>query len=182
MGTLVFLLRGINVGGSGRLPMATLRSIAEELGMTDVRTYIQSGNLVAGWDLAPDDAGPALQAAIAAEVGFAPAVLVRTAEELRATVDASPFDTDRIDPKELHVTFLDTEAQQALGDLDVEAFAPECVVAVGRELHLHLPGGIGRSPLAAALSRSGHGTEATTRNWRTVTKLAAMADEVAGTA
>ena len=179
MGTLVFLLRGINVGGSGRLPMATLRSIAEELGMTDVRTYIQSGNLVAGWDLAPHDAGPALQAAIAAEVGFAPAVLVRTAEELQATVDASPYDTDRIDPKALHVTFLDTDAAGALAGVDVDGFAPERVVAVGRDLHLHLPGGIGRSPLAAALARHGPAVDATTRSWRTVTRLAEMAAEPA---
>lgn len=178
MRVLVFLLRGINVGGHGRLPMATLRSIAEDLGMTDARTYIQSGNLVAGWDIAPDDAGPALQAAIAAEVGFAPAVLVRTADELRATVDATPFATDRIDTKELHVTFLDTDAAAALAGLDVDAFAPERVVAIGRALHLHLPGGIGRSPLATALTRRGPAVDATTRNWRTVTTLADMAAEV----
>ncbi len=177
MRTLVFLLRGINVGGSGRLPMATLRSIAEDLGMIGVRTYIQSGNLVADCDLAPDQAAQALQGAIATAVGFTPSVLVRTADELRATVDASPFDTEQLDPKELHITFLDTDAAGALASVDVERFAPERVVAVGRELHLHLPGGIGRSPLATTLSRSGPAAGATTRNWRTVTKLRDMATE-----
>ncbi len=175
MDTLVFLLRGINVGGSGRLPMATLRSIAEGLGMTGPKTYIQSGNLVAGCALPPDDAAFALRDAIEAEAGFAPAVMVRTADEMRAVVDGTPFPSDDIDPKELHVTFLDVDAGAAIADLDVDRFAPERVVAVGRELHLHLPGGIGRSPLATALARSGPEVEATTRNWRTVTTLADMA-------
>jgi len=79
------------------------------------------------------------------------------------------------DPKQHHVVFLDVEARTALGDLDPEPFAPERAVAVGRELHLHLPGGIGRSPLATALTRAGRADRGTTRGWRTVSAVADLA-------
>ena len=180
MTPLVFLLRGINVGGSGKLAMADLRGLAADIGLADARTYIQSGNLVATSDLAPDDAGARLQAAIADAVGFTPDVHVRTGAELRAVVDTSPFLARGADPAHLHVTFVDADPSPALATVDLEAFAPEEAAAAGRELHLHLPGGIGRSKLATALSRVEPARRGTTRNWRTVTKLLEMVEETSG--
>ena len=173
----MFLLRGINVGGSGKLAMVDLRAAAEGLGMTDVRTYIQSGNLVARWDRDPEAAGAELAIALRGLLDPPPAVLVRTGEQLRRTVEASPF-RDVDDPSTVHFVFLDTDAADALAGFDAEPFAPEEVVPVGRELHLHLPGGMGRSRLATALTRSGGAAEGTARGWRTVTRLADMASEV----
>ena len=180
MTSLVFLLRGINVGGSGKLAMADLRGLAADIGLADARTYIQSGNLVASSELAPDEAGVRLQGAIAEAVGFRPDVHVRTGAELRAVVDDSPFLAAGADPGHLHVTFVDTDPSPALAALDLAAFSPEEAAAVGRELHLHLPNGIGRSKLATALSRVDPARRGTTRSWRTITKLLDMVEEPPG--
>lgn len=110
---------------------------------------------------------------------MSPNVIVRIGEELRRTVDESPFAAHVAGPKELHVVFLDGDAAAAIAGIDTTPYAPEQVVAAGRELHLHLPGGIGRSPLATALAKTGGpAAVGTTRGWRTVTTLAAMAAEL----
>lgn len=175
---LIALLRGINVGGKAALPMADLRRIVEGCGYDDVRTYIQSGNVVLaapdGTD--PDDVATDLAAAIAARFSpLEPEVVVRTAAELRKIVDGNPYLRRGEDPKHLHVVF--TAARTAsVGLDDLAGYAPEEAVAKGSEIYLLLPNGVGRSPLAADVAREALGT-GTMRNWRTVTRLLEMATD-----
>ena len=173
---MVALLRGINVGGAGTLPTADLREIVDACGMEDVRTYIQSGNVVFR---SPKVGAPTVEKrvrkAIREATDLDPEVHVRTADELQAVVDANPFTDRSSDPKQLHVTFLSKAPEATV--LDPEEFAPEAWAAGDRVVYLYLPDGIGRSKLATQLAR-GAGPTGTTRNWRTVTKLLEMAREL----
>jgi uncharacterized protein (DUF1697 family) len=179
MAVLVALLRGVNVGGAGKLAMADLRAIATGLGYGDVATYIQSGNLVCSASASPATVAHQLEAAIHEATGLRPAVLVRTREQLAAVLEDDPFLRRGAPADQLHVVFCEASPAAALAGFDLAAYAPEEAVAVGDELHLLLPGGVGRSKLAADLARRAGG-RATMRNLRTVTKLVAMAGAVDG--
>ena len=115
--------------------------------------------------------------AIAAAGAVDPAVFIRSRRQLAAVVDRSPFVARGEDTAHLHVVFLDGKAAGALRGFDVARYAPEEAIAVGSEVHLLLPGGVGRSKLASDLLRRGAAGDGTMRNWRTVTKLLAMAEE-----
>ncbi len=183
MGVMIGLLRGINVGGKSKLAMADLRRIAEqECGFGDVVTYIQSGNLVFTTTLRSAGAAAAtLQDALAEAPGVSPAVIVRTRAQFDDVIETNPFLADRIarspsvDPKHLHVAFMSSTATIELDDLD--SYLPEAAAARGSEIYLHLPGGVGRSKLALALTKGTNASakDGTMRNWRTVSKLAEMA-------
>ena len=166
----VALLRGINVGGKAMVSMANLREVCTAVGCEDVVTYIQSGNVVLRSPLRPPKLKAALAAAIAERFGFEPAVMIRTAKELAAVVDRNPF--AGADEKHLHVGFLhaapDATTAECLGAIDC---APEELAAVGSEVYLHLPNGMGRAALPAKMERCLRKTPVTVRNWRTVTKL-----------
>ncbi len=156
--------------------MASVRATLEAAGCGEVRTYIQSGNAVFRHE-ETDEAGlrDDLEAAIGATAGFAVPVVLRTADEWAATVAANPYPAAGTDPKALHVVFLSAApADGGLEALDLARFAPEELTLLGRELHLFLPGGMGRSKLAAALTDRTLGAVATARNWTTVLKLQAM--------
>jgi uncharacterized protein (DUF1697 family) len=172
----VALLRGINVGGRGRVAMADLREVVASLGYEDVATYVQSGNVVFTAE-APDAA--ALEAAIAERLDVSPAVVVLSREELEQVVARNPWPDER-DGKHLHVIFTAGEP-----DADVVAAAQEKAAGgdeariVGGTLYMHTPNGLGRSKLAAELSRRGP-KDGTARNWTTVTKLLAMLSDEGG--
>ncbi len=176
MTTYLALLRGINVGGNNKLPMATLKALCEGIGASGVTTYIQSGNVV--FDLAKATTvgvAHALETAIADALGKAVPVVVRTAAQVRATVAAMPYPTDGVDPTTLHVAFLaTTPAAAAVVALAATHFPPNEYVVIGQEVHLRAPDGLGRTKLPdfdRVLA-----TVATVRNWRTVVTLAAMVD------
>lgn len=175
MTVMVVLVRGINVGGRSKLAMADLRAIAEGCGFEQVRTYIQSGNLVCTTSESSSAAVAAtLEKALATATELQPAVMARTLDEWAAAVDGNPFLQRGEDPAHLHVTFLGTGEKASLGDLDVAAYAPEEAAVVGAQLYLFLPTGMGRSKLAGDLARR-KGPAGTTRNWRTTLKLLEMA-------
>jgi uncharacterized protein (DUF1697 family) len=174
---LVALLRGVNVGGRAKVSMADLRAVATDLGYDGVRTYIQSGNLLCTTTTKADRVARDLERAIAERCGVETDVIVRTRAQLAKVVDRSPFLPRGEDPKHLHVVFTTGRARVPIAD--VERYAPEEVQAVGTELHLLLPNGVGRSKLAADLAKAGKGQPGTMRNWNTVTRLLAMADEPA---
>ena len=176
---MVALLRGVNVGGHGKLPMADLRAMAEELGYGDVATYIQSGNLVLSTSASAAAVARDLAAAIAAETSVAPAVVVRTRSQLAKVVRDNPFLGRGEDAGFQHVLFTEGPAKAAVAGLDLPSYAPEEATAVGHELYLVLPNGVGRSKLAVDVGRQ-KGVVGTMRNWRTVTTVLAMADEAAG--
>lgn len=171
MTTRVALLRGINVGGKNRVPMAELRAVFESLGCTRVRTYIQSGNVLFG---AGRSVTPArVQQAIEHEFGVESTVVMRTAEEVRGVAEARPFPD--ADLSAIHVGFLaDAPAKGVLEGFDDERFRPDELAVIGREVYLHLPNGVGRAKLPRALERH-LGIPTTIRNWKTVSKLVELA-------
>ncbi|CAL8974044.1 hypothetical protein CELL_01684 [Cellulomonas sp. T2.31MG-18] len=174
------LLRGINVGGSKKLPMAQLRALLAALGHGDVRTYLQSGNAFFTSDH-DDEAALAgqLRQAIAARFGFDVEVLVRDHDYLTAVVEACPFPAASLRGKQLHVTYLSERVDESrLASLDRAAFLPEEFRLGDRALYLYAPDGLGRSPFGEALARSGpsKGVVATSRNWNTVLKLVELTE------
>jgi len=176
---MVALLRGINVGGRGKLPMADLRAIATDLGYDEVATYIQSGNLVLTSRESAASVARDLAAAIAAAGDVSPAVTVRTRSQLAKIVRDNPFLARGEDAGLQHVLFTEGPAKAAVAGLDLPSYAPEEAIAVGHELYLFLPNGVGRSKLAVDVGRQ-KGVVGTMRNWRTVTTVLAMADDAAG--
>jgi uncharacterized protein (DUF1697 family) len=172
----VALLRGINVGGHRKVPMATLRTAFEDAGYEDVTTYIQSGNVVFSHRERPAaELRADIEAVIADAMGFEVPVMVRTRAELADVVAGNPY--SGIEATTLHVLFLaDDVTAGALADLDaldVDRFAPETLVRSGCEIYLHLPDGMGRAKLPVALGRLDMAT--TARNWRTIEKLLELA-------
>ena len=193
--TLVALLRGINVGGRNVLPMAGLRALLEQLGLRDVRTYIQSGNALFTLTVQDDQvagdeagAGPIADAALAelaqrigeaieAGHGFAPRVLLLRAEDLVRALAGTPYPEAQDEPKTVHLFFLaETPTDPDLASLESLQRERERFLLDGRVFFLHTPGGIGRSKLAARVETA-LGVPATARNARTVAKLVAMLEE-----
>jgi uncharacterized protein (DUF1697 family) len=170
----VALLRGINVGGKTKIPMAALRDTCAAAGCEDVVTYIQSGNVVLKSKLTADKLRTALEVAIAKDFGFNPAVMIRTARELVAAVKSNPYPD--ADEKSLHVGFLhaapNAATRKCLATIDC---APEELTIAGRDVYLHLPDGMGRAALPVQMERCLRPTPITVRNWRTVTKLVELA-------
>ncbi|HEV3225687.1 MAG TPA: DUF1697 domain-containing protein [Acidimicrobiales bacterium] len=163
----IALLRGINVGGQKKVPMAALRALFESLGYSDVVTLIQSGNAV--FSAAGAVSSVDLEAAIATEFGFDVTVVMRTPRQLREIVDRNPFAREK--PAALHVGFMAHEpAAAAVKQLDTDRFRPDEFAIKGTEIYAHLPNGLGRSKLLPYLDRQLK-TPTTVRNWNTVNKL-----------
>lgn len=172
MATTVALIRGVNVAGR-KLPMAELRELVESLGFDDVRTYIQSGNvLFSGKRPAP----AVLEAAIERRFGLEVDVMLRSPAQIERALERNPFpDADR---SKLHVGFMATKpTPAAVAGLDGGPFLPEEFAVVGAELYLHLPNGMGRTKLPDYVIRRLK-VPTTLRNWNTVTKLAELAKNV----
>jgi uncharacterized protein (DUF1697 family) len=171
----VVLLRGINVGGHRKVPMAQLRDVVGELGYGDVRTHLQSGNVVFTAPVKPSESHAAVVGeAIARRFGFTVDCLGLSRDELRAAAGRCPFDVDAdgFDPAKLLVLFLDGPAgEHPLASADPARYAPDEVRLGEREIFAYFPGGMGRSKLGELASAAWRGGTATGRNWRTVTKL-----------
>ncbi|MET8471366.1 DUF1697 domain-containing protein [Streptomyces sp. NPDC006422] len=170
------LLRGINVGGSKKVPMARLRPLIESLGLGDVRTHLQSGNVAFtapdGGD--EDQLAAAIGKAVEGEFGFPVDVIVRGHAYLKAVAEACPFPAAELEGKQLHVTYFSGPVTaERFASVDPAAYAPEDFRLGDRALYLYAPQGLGVSKLGAALSRPAlnKGLVATSRNWNTVTKL-----------
>jgi uncharacterized protein (DUF1697 family) len=167
----VVLLRGINVGGRGKLSMPDLRPACTSIGCTNVSTYIQSGNVVLDSELSADQLTAALEPAINEVAGFTPRVVVRSPGELAEALAGNPYpDTDE---RFVHIGFLSAaptgQALADLGDVDV---SPEGYRIVGRELYLNYVEGAGRSKRLAKIPFERKlGVALTARNLRTVRKL-----------
>ncbi len=173
---LVALLRGINVGGKHRLLMKELAELFADAQCGDVRTYIQSGNVVFK---ASPKVVKGLAECIARNIeqryGFASPVILRTAEEMAQTVRDNPFLRDGTPEKSLHVYFLaDLPQASAVESLDPSRSAPDAFQVVDRQVYLHLPNGMGRTKLTNAYFDSKLSTVSTARNWATVLTLLEM--------
>ena len=178
MGSYIALLRGINVGGHNKLPMAGLRELCAELGWTGVRTYIQSGNLVFDAAGKPPALEEALELAIAAAFGFAPAVMVRTAAGLRSLAGDNPFPAESVnEPNRILVGLAKLALKAGAAEaIEAKAQAGERVFEAGGALWFHYPAGVGTSKLTPALIDRAAGSPVTARNWRTMTKLIEMVE------
>jgi uncharacterized protein (DUF1697 family) len=170
--TYAALLRGINLGARNKVAMADLRELVAEVGAEDVQTYVQSGNVVFR---SPVRSAPKLarsiEERIRGDLGLDVVVLVRSASELAALVDGDPFD----DPEKMHVTFLaEKPAAARVRALDPDRSPPDEFRVAGREVYLRCPNGYGSSKLSNAYFEKQLDVAATTRNWRTVRKLAEL--------
>jgi uncharacterized protein (DUF1697 family) len=178
MTTYAALLRGINVGGSKKVPMAELRALMEDLGHDGVRTYLQSGQAVfTGTHGDEESLAAELAEAIGKRFGFTVDVIVRDHAYLEAIVDACPFPAAELEAKQLHVTYFSVPVdEERYAELDRKAYLPEEFRLGDRALYLYAPDGLGRSRLAVELARPrlNKGLIATTRNWNTVVKLVDM--------
>ncbi|MEU6082646.1 DUF1697 domain-containing protein [Streptomyces sp. NPDC047108] len=178
MTTYVALLRGINLGGHKKVPMADLRDLLTGLGHGDVRTLLQSGNAV----FTSEERNTArlvtgLERAIAERFGFEVPCLALSADDLRAVAGRNPFPPTSVDPSRMFVTFLSGPVDpERLAHVDPHGYPPDEYRVGERELFLRCPDGMGRSKLAEVLGRTDLGLTATVRNWNTVTKLLAMTD------
>jgi uncharacterized protein (DUF1697 family) len=171
MKTSVALLRGVNVGGH-QIGMAGLADLFRGAGCEDVTTYLRSGNVLFRHVKADEALIADLEKRMKAEYGFAVPVILRHEDEWQAILDANPYPTD--DPTKVHVVFLDQEPPaKALDGVDRARFEPEAFELAGREIYLHLPNGMGRSKLPPAVAIKG--VVGTARNWRSVTRLAELA-------
>jgi uncharacterized protein (DUF1697 family) len=172
------LLRGINLGPNRRVPMAELRELMREAGFADVRTYVQSGNIVLSSEEAPEQLQTRIGELISARFGFEVPVIVRTRDELAAVVAADPLGDVVDNPKRYQVSFLSEPLADAVVErLEAAVAEPEALVIAGRVVYAWHPAGVARSKLWSALAGQELGVTATARNWTTVTTLLGMADE-----
>lgn len=173
MTTYLALLRGINVGGKAKVPMKDLRTLLEDLGYEDVRTYLQSGNVVfEDQSSAPEELAAGLGDAVSRAFEFKVSVLIRAHRELAGVATANPFPTEGANPSSLHVMFLAARpSSTAVKALDPDRSPPDEFVVKDREVYLSFPNGSARSKLTIDYFERKLGTRATARNWNTIMKV-----------
>jgi uncharacterized protein (DUF1697 family) len=174
--SLIALLRGVNVGGNKPIDMGRWRRLLADIGYTDVRTYLQSGNAVFTSKMTAQDAATDIEDAIGREFGIECRVIVRTADELAAVIAADPLLDIVTNPSRHFVGFLDTPpdpgAEKRLTEAD---YGDDQLRIVNSHLYLWCPSGISASSFARLSFDRSLGVAVTLRNWNTVTKLAALA-------
>jgi len=173
----VAMLRGVNVGGNS-LKMESLRGACEDMGLRDVRTYLQSGNIVFSSALGAAKLAVILKERIDQQTRLPVPIIIRSARKMIALVCSNPFLKHKgIDASKLHVTFLgDAPKQPDIARLDQLAGALDEYCLARREIFLHCPINYGETKLSNAAIEKTLGISATTRNWNTVTTLAEMAN------
>lgn len=181
MPVTIFLLRAVNVGGASTIKMEALRALTPALGLRHAATLLQSGNLVAAHDGGDIEAfARKLEKAIADGHAMRPRVIPRSLDELREILAKPPLPADDTrQPNRLLVMTLEAApAKGAMERLREHHAGPEAMSLQGRDLYLHYSEGIGRSKLTNAVIEKHLGVQGTARNWNTLTKLAALAQEI----
>jgi uncharacterized protein (DUF1697 family) len=177
--TWVALLRGVNLGSHKKIAMADLRELVAGIGGEGVTTYVQSGNVVFRSGGERDELRQTIERQIRTRLGHDVTVVLRTSKELERLVAASPFAEREADPTRLHVSFLAAAPEpRRVNELERAQLEPDELRVVRNDVYLHMPNGYGRSRLGNALIEKQLRVGATTRNWRTVTKLAELARRV----
>ena len=174
----IALLRGINVGGHAMLAMADLRELLTALGFRDVRTLLQSGNVVfSGGTRGGTALEDRLEKETVKRLGLRPAYFLRSLDEWADVIARNPFSNEaKRDPGRLVVMFLKSAPSAAAVEaLRADATGPEVIRAGARHLYITYPDGMGRSKLNGAVIEKKLATAGTARNWNTVLKLAALA-------
>jgi uncharacterized protein (DUF1697 family) len=174
----ISILRGINVGTGRKVPMADLKKLCENLGLLNVQTYIQSGNVV--FELAKTEAIPMLenrlQQAFSGTFGFDIPVIARTAEEWAESIVINPLWKEKdADIERLHLTCLkEVPSPELLEKIRMFQFLPDRFEIIGKDVFIFCAAGYGTSKLTNSFFESKLKTPATTRNWKTVMKLHEM--------
>lgn len=179
MTTYVAILRGINVSGHKIIKMDRLRASFEEIGFTNVKTYVQSGNVIFETGEPPAGLAAKIEKRILDDFGFDVPVLTKSSKEMMDIVKRNPFLKDKsIDQGKLHVTFLsDDPSRNALELLKPLAVGAEQVHIVGRAVYLYCPNGYGNTKLNNTAIEKKLSCRATTRNWATTNKLLELAGD-----
>ena len=174
----IVLLRGINLGARNRIAMPKLREALSGAGFGEAQTYLQSGNVVLSSKAAPERVARKCERLIEDRFGLEIAAVVRTRDELAEVVRRNPLGDVAKNPKRYQVSFLAAKpTREVVKKLEAAVVAPEQFAAIGREIYAWHPEGVARSRLWALLAGKDLGVKATARNWTTVTKLLALADE-----
>ena len=173
MTAFVALLRGVNVGGRTLVSMAALRREASALKLEDVRTHLQSGNLLFRAPARRSSGLPSeLEGALTATAGVNVRVILRTKDELAKAVAGNPMVPSDLPGNKLHVVFLaGPPARRRIQELDPDRSPPDEFVVRGQHIYVSYPNGSGRSKLNLDYFERTLATSATARNWNTVTKL-----------
>jgi len=171
----ISILRGINVSGQKKIKMADLRSFYENQGLGEVRTYIQSGNvLFVSETRSKEEIKRIIEEAIKENYGFHVPVDIRTEGEYKKIIEDCPFKEAQFDRNNTKVliSFLSGEPpQNKVDQLESKANPPEKLKVGSRVVYLYCPNGYGKSKLSNSYIESGLGLVSTTRNWKTVLKL-----------
>jgi len=178
MPVVISMLRGVNVGSHNRIKMDALRAVYESLGLLDVQTYVQSGNVVFRTkERSLIGLGKRIEAAIEGSWGFRPLVVLRSTSEMRGAIAKNPFAERRVDPDRLLVTFLASVPDaEALGKALAISTDPEELRIDGSEAYIYFPNGMARPKMSWPRIEKALKTSGTGRNWNTVTKLLEMAE------
>jgi len=174
----ISILRGINVGGQKKIRMEDLKVLYEGLDFSEVTTYIQSGNVIfkTGFPVSNSVLSEKIEQAIEEKYHFHVPVIIRTTDEMYQVLSSNPFlNEEGINREKLHVTFLEELPQStkviAIKESD---FSPDRFRIIGKEVYLYCPGGYGNTKLSNTFFEKKLHVKATTRNWKTVGKLAEL--------
>lgn len=178
MQTFISILRGINVSGQKKILMDDLKSLYDHLQFKDVKTYIQSGNVIFKSDEKLSDAELAkkIEDEIFKKYKFQVPVIIRSEDEMEKIISANPFLKEKnIDPKKLHVTFLSKiPGKENIEQLEGMDFLPDRFKVSAKEIYLYVPNGYGETKISNTFFEKKLKVNATTRNWNTVNKLSEM--------
>lgn len=174
----IAILRGINVGTGRKVSMTDLKKLCENMGLQNVQTYIQSGNVVFEWSRSESisELETRLQKAFSESFGFDIPVLVRTAEEWAESKAQNPFlKEENVDIDRLHLTCLkEIPLPELLEKIKMFQYLPDRYEIIGKDVFIFCTAGYGTSKLVNSFFESKLKVPATTRNWRTVMKLHEM--------
>jgi len=175
----ISLLRGINVGGSKRILMADLKKLYEDLGFSQVSTYIQSGNVLFTADekKTGSQLSAAIEKAILKQLGFEVPVITLSVEEVKHLLEKNPFSVESgIDPEKIHLTIFHAPPDfSSFGVSDSDKFLPDRFISLGQAVYIYCPNGYGKTKLNNHFFESQLKINATTRNLRTLSILFEMA-------
>jgi len=178
MTSVISILRGINVSGQKKIPMAELKTLYHELKFKNIATYIQSGNVIFSTGQTNfKTLSRKIEQKIFEKYGFHVPVIIRTADEMQSAINNNPFlKIKNIAIDKLHVTFLeDNPNNDHIEKIKAYQYEPDKFIIVGKEVYLSCPDGYGRTKLTNTFFESKLKVRATTRNWRTVNELLKIA-------
>jgi uncharacterized protein (DUF1697 family) len=174
METYIALLRGINVSGHRMIKMEELKNVLNELNFTNIRTYIQSGNIIFESEKTdPAELAKMIAEKISENFRFEVPVVIRTLADMEKISNNNPFLGERNEPiDKLHVTFFPEEPEKEhLKKIEGLLFLPDEFIVSGREVYLFCPNGYGRTKLTNQFFENKLKLTATTRNWKTIETL-----------